>query len=160
MALRKVLLGSVPNHMLVGAAPKTVRGAAPMQRGLSGAASRVPRRQLRLVAYAGARTSYEGLRGLSTEPLSMVAYHAAADEALETILDATDELEEAREDVECEFSSGVMTITRSDGSWVINKQAPNKQIWLSSPVRSVSVALRRAPRLAPLLTRRPGQRPL
>jgi frataxin len=27
-----------------------------------------------------------------------------------------------------------MTVKTSDGSWVINKQPPNKQIWLSSPI--------------------------
>ena len=29
------------------------------------------------------------------------------------------------------------------GTYVINKQAPNQQIWMSSPVRSAAVACRR-----------------
>lgn len=34
--------------------------------------------------------------------------------------------------------SGVLTVKLGDkGTYVINKQPPNKQIWLSSPVRSV-----------------------
>lgn len=34
-----------------------------------------------------------------------------------------------------EFSAGVLTVqVEGKGTWVINKQPPNKQIWLSSPV--------------------------
>lgn len=74
------------------------------------------------------------LQSSSAAP-SALAYHAAADETLETILDAVDDLDQQRDDVECELASGVLTITCWDGSWVINKQAPNKQIWVSSPLR-------------------------
>lgn len=74
------------------------------------------------------------LQSSSATP-SALAYHAAADETLETILDAVDDLDQRRDDVECELASGVLTITCWDGSWVINKQAPNKQIWVSSPLR-------------------------
>ncbi|EGB04706.1 hypothetical protein AURANDRAFT_55119 [Aureococcus anophagefferens] len=70
----------------------------------------------------------------SSKILSMLAYHAAADQTLEAILDAVDDLEQERDDVECELASGVLSIKCLDGSWVINKQAPNKQIWLSSPM--------------------------
>lgn len=72
----------------------------------------------------------------------MLAYHAAADQTLEAILDAVDDLEQERDDVECELASGVLSIKCLDGSWVINKQAPNKQIWLSSPMRCVKRWLR------------------
>ena len=34
------------------------------------------------------------------------------------------------------IQSGVLTLTLGDnGTYVINKQPPNKQIWLSSPLR-------------------------
>jgi len=37
--------------------------------------------------------------------------------------------------VEAEFSAGVLTITHpKNGTYVLNKQPPNRQIWLSSPV--------------------------
>ena len=78
----------------------------------------------------------------SSKILSMLAYHAAADQTLEAILDAVDDLEQERDDVECELASGVLSIKCLDGSWVINKQAPNKQIWLSSPMRCVKRWLR------------------
>ena len=61
-------------------------------------------------------------------------YVALADEALDNILEKADELSDARDDVECELSSGVLTLKTPEGTWVLNKQVPNKQIWLSSPV--------------------------
>ena len=61
-------------------------------------------------------------------------YVALADEALDTILEKADELADERDDVEVELSSGVLTLKTPEGTWVLNKQVPNKQIWLSSPV--------------------------
>ena len=62
-------------------------------------------------------------------------YVALADECLDTILERADELSDERDDVEVELSSGVLTLKIAEtGTWVLNKQVPNKQIWLSSPV--------------------------
>ena len=62
-------------------------------------------------------------------------YVALADECLDTILEKADELSDERDDVECELSSGVLTLKIAGaGTWVINKQVPNRQLWLSSPV--------------------------
>ena len=61
-------------------------------------------------------------------------YVALADEALDTILEKADELSDERDDVEVELSSGVLTLKTPEGTWVINKQVPNRQLWLSSPV--------------------------
>ena len=62
-------------------------------------------------------------------------YVALADECLDTILEKADELSDERDDVEVELSSGVLTLKIAEtGTWVLNKQVPNKQIWLSSPV--------------------------
>ncbi|KAL2197059.1 hypothetical protein P885DRAFT_36460 [Corynascus similis CBS 632.67] len=62
-------------------------------------------------------------------------YHTVADEYLERLLTRLEELQDEREDVEVEFSSGVLTLSLGSdvGTYVINKQPPNKQIWLSSP---------------------------
>jgi len=50
-------------------------------------------------------------------------------ESLEAIIDS---LNDPRYEVE--YSSGVLTLVLGgDGTYVINKQPPNKQIWLSSP---------------------------
>ena len=61
-------------------------------------------------------------------------YVALADEALDTILEKADELSDERDDVEVELSSGVLTLKTPEGTWVINKQVPNRQLWLSSPL--------------------------
>ncbi|OTB04263.1 hypothetical protein M426DRAFT_59106 [Hypoxylon sp. CI-4A] len=62
-------------------------------------------------------------------------YHDLADEYLETILVKYEEMQDAQDDLDVEFSSGVMTVKIPNvGTYVINKQPPNKQIWLSSPV--------------------------
>ncbi|KAI5467012.1 hypothetical protein BGZ63DRAFT_418749 [Mariannaea sp. PMI_226] len=67
--------------------------------------------------------------------LTDAEYHEIADEYLENVLIKFEELQDAREDVDVEFSSGVLTITwPGNGTYVINKQPPNKQIWLSSPI--------------------------
>ena len=62
-------------------------------------------------------------------------YVALADECLDAILEKADELSDERDDVEAELSSGVLTLKIAGaGTWVINKQVPNRQLWLSSPV--------------------------
>ena len=61
-------------------------------------------------------------------------YVALADEALDTILEKADELSDERDDVEVELSSGVLTLKTLEGTWVLNKQVPNRQLWLSSPL--------------------------
>ncbi|KAL2185569.1 Frataxin [Thermothelomyces heterothallicus CBS 203.75] len=67
--------------------------------------------------------------------ISFSEYHNIADEYLERLLTRLEELQDEREDVDVEFSSGVLTLSLGPdvGTYVINKQPPNKQIWLSSP---------------------------
>ncbi len=63
-----------------------------------------------------------------TEP----AFHRIADQALNEIALALD----ARlgETLDVELQEGVLTIDLEDGGrYVVNKHAPNRQIWLSSP---------------------------
>lgn len=67
------------------------------------------------------------------------AYHDIADETLESIQDAFDELFEENpqpnQEVEASLASGVLTIALPPhGTWVLNKQTPNQQIWWSSPL--------------------------
>ncbi len=83
-------------------------------------------------------------------------YHTLADEYLDKLLSRLEKLQDEREDVDVEYSvrrqpapllralahisanriqAGVMTLALGEemGTYVINKQPPNKQIWLSSP---------------------------
>lgn len=69
--------------------------------------------------------------------LTAEEYQQEADRCLETLLDdleaLSDEYPQRLPDVE--LTQGVMTLQVADvGTYVINKQPPNKQIWLSSPV--------------------------
>lgn len=69
---------------------------------------------------------------------SEAQYHAVADETLESIQDSLDDLFELKgndEEVEVSLSSGVLTIAMPPhGTWVLNKQTPNRQLWWSSPL--------------------------
>ncbi|KAK4444435.1 hypothetical protein QBC34DRAFT_415234 [Podospora aff. communis PSN243] len=62
-------------------------------------------------------------------------YHSAADDYMDRLLSHLEALEEQNADMEVEYSAGVMKISfgPESGTYVINKQPPNKQIWLSSP---------------------------
>ncbi|KAI0662619.1 Frataxin [Cubamyces menziesii] len=63
-------------------------------------------------------------------------YHQYADATMDTMLESLENLldEVGDPDSEVEYSSGVLTLKLgSKGTYVINKQPPNKQIWLSSP---------------------------
>mmetsp|Transcript_11946 Transcript_11946/g.19186 ORF Transcript_11946/g.19186 Transcript_11946/m.19186 type:complete len:195 (+) Transcript_11946:233-817(+) len=62
-------------------------------------------------------------------------YHHVADSLLERIEESIDRLAEDGHDVEVSYAQGVLEIELMDkGTWVINKQTPNLQIWWSSPI--------------------------
>lgn len=69
--------------------------------------------------------------------MTVADYHLAADETLERIQDAIDEALEEKgiPEFEVTLASGVLTLVLPPhGTWVINKQTPNQQIWWSSPI--------------------------
>jgi len=67
--------------------------------------------------------------------LSIEQYNILSDEYMDTLVERLEELQEEREDVDVEYSAGVLTLNFPPiGVYVINKQPPNKQIWLSSPI--------------------------
>ncbi|KAF2356557.1 Frataxin [Trinorchestia longiramus] len=69
--------------------------------------------------------------------ISDLDFENVSDETLESLtefLEALVELDCAPQESDVSFSSGVLTLQLgSHGTYVINKQTPNKQIWLSSP---------------------------
>ncbi|KAI5095286.1 frataxin, mitochondrial [Silurus meridionalis] len=79
----------------------------------------------------------------SNRELPEAIYEKLADETLDAMAeyfeDLTDESFTAP-DYDVMFSSGVLTVKvgGDHGTYVINKQTPNRQIWLSSPTRQVS----------------------
>ncbi|CAG2110480.1 unnamed protein product [Medioppia subpectinata] len=74
----------------------------------------------------------------TTQPMDDLTYERIADhtldqltEELEIIVETNDGLKES----DVSLSSGVITLSLGlHGVYVINKQSPNKQIWLSSPI--------------------------
>ncbi|ORY52964.1 Frataxin [Rhizoclosmatium globosum] len=64
-------------------------------------------------------------------------FHEVADIRMQTLLDDFDAIGEKCDapGFDVVYSSGVLTFnTGIAGTYVINKQPPNKQIWLSSPI--------------------------
>ncbi|XP_061192305.1 frataxin, mitochondrial-like [Saccostrea echinata] len=71
--------------------------------------------------------------------LSESEYHAVADETMDSLTEMFEDLPEVAPcdpEYDAQYSSGVLTVKISDkfGTYVINKQPSNVQIWLSSPV--------------------------
>lgn len=77
---------------------------------------------------------------LSTIPtISLVQYEQIAENTLQSLSDYFDSLPTivpCSKQFDVNLADGVLTIVISDdvGTYVINKQTPNKQIWLSSPI--------------------------
>ncbi|RMZ78697.1 hypothetical protein DV737_g3774, partial [Chaetothyriales sp. CBS 132003] len=74
------------------------------------------------------------MRSIRPSDLADNQYHEIADEYLNKLLAVLEAEAEADEGLEVEYSAGVLSIGHKNGTYVINKQPPNKQIWLSSPV--------------------------
>jgi len=73
---------------------------------------------------------------LNISSLSMEDYHTLSDVAMDHLLEELESIVDSlgREDYEVEYSAGVLTLKLgAKGTYVINKQPPNKQIWFSSP---------------------------
>ncbi|GFS00504.1 frataxin, mitochondrial [Elysia marginata] len=78
-------------------------------------------------------------RKLEASPISEIEYENYAEETLDSLTEFFEDLPETEQccdDYDCAYGSGVLTIHLGslDGTFVINKQTPNKQIWLSSPL--------------------------
>ncbi|TFK41389.1 hypothetical protein BDQ12DRAFT_626819 [Crucibulum laeve] len=73
---------------------------------------------------------------INSSTLSIDAYNTLSDSTMDTLLESLEELldEAGVPEYEVDYHAGVLTLILGDkGTYVINKQPPNKQIWLSSP---------------------------
>ena len=62
-----------------------------------------------------------------------LAYNAASERFVECVMDLIDRADsDAVEDTK--FDDGVLNVETEQGTWVLNKQAPKRQLWLSSPI--------------------------
>ncbi|KAG9414688.1 hypothetical protein AC1031_008093 [Aphanomyces cochlioides] len=67
--------------------------------------------------------------------LSESEFTRYSDATLNAILELMDGIEAILPDADITLSQGVLTINLGeDGTWVLNKQGPNRQIWWSSPI--------------------------
>nr|XP_023019183.1 frataxin homolog, mitochondrial [Leptinotarsa decemlineata] len=75
--------------------------------------------------------------GFCTDANLEHSFEKACDETLESLTEFFEELVESRKELEnadISYSSGVLNVNLGKyGTYVINRQSPNKQIWLSSP---------------------------
>ncbi|KAK8086708.1 Frataxin [Apiospora phragmitis] len=76
----------------------------------------------------------EQLKTAKPDELTDQQYHELSDQYLESLLVHLEERQDSSDDIDVEYSSGVMNIKTKHGTYVLNKQPPNKQIWLSSPL--------------------------
>ncbi|KAL2799187.1 hypothetical protein BJX66DRAFT_333482 [Aspergillus keveii] len=62
-------------------------------------------------------------------------FHEYSEHYLNVLLSEIENVQEDGHDIEAEYSAGVLNISVPGvGTYVLNKQPPNKQIWLSSPI--------------------------
>ncbi|XP_065716717.2 tight junction protein 2 isoform X2 [Patagioenas fasciata] len=81
-----------------------------------------------------------------TSSLDETTYEKLAEETLDSLADFFEDLTDkpfTPEDYDVSLGSGVLTVKLGGdmGTYVINKQTPNRQIWLSSPTREQTSAL-------------------
>ena len=85
------------------------------------------------IRWANSTGSVAGMEGYKDAD-----YNNGADGTLEAIHDVLDDIAEAggggEKIEEVSLSAGVLEIDTTEGKFVLNKQAPKHQIWLSSPI--------------------------
>ncbi|KAJ5298890.1 uncharacterized protein N7443_007010 [Penicillium atrosanguineum] len=68
-------------------------------------------------------------------PLTPEEYYEYSEHYFNYLVQQLEKAQEEGSDVEAEYSAGVLNISvPAIGTFVLNKQPPNKQIWLSSPL--------------------------
>ncbi|KAF9962850.1 Mitochondrial chaperone Frataxin [Modicella reniformis] len=87
--------------------------------------------------FATAGLSGSSARALIRSTLTDDEYNAAANNSMDNIVEYFEDLGDKNDipGYDVEYQSGVLTLKLgNEGTYVINKQPPNKQLWLSSPI--------------------------
>ncbi|BFY97415.1 hypothetical protein BsWGS_00455 [Bradybaena similaris] len=101
---------------------------------------RKPRYSLKLFHSAGyCLLMNSDKQALKPSDITEIEYETLVEETLDSLTEYFEDLPDSQtcsEDYDCTFGNGVLTVQIGGkaGTYVINKQSPNKQIWLSSPV--------------------------
>ncbi|KAF9116123.1 Mitochondrial chaperone Frataxin [Mortierella sp. AM989] len=130
--LRQLTTTTFRNCRKVSAAPTVVLSGNFHQTRINGVASRSPS------VYTSSRlySSSNSESHLSTSELSEDDYHTVSDASMDRMVEYFEDLGDEHDipGYDIEYQSGVMTLKLGDkGTYVVNKQPPNKQLWLSSP---------------------------
>ncbi|KAJ2119506.1 hypothetical protein IW147_005820 [Coemansia sp. RSA 720] len=70
-------------------------------------------------------------------PILKDEYHKLSDQTMDELVTFLEDLGDTMEmdDFDVEYTQGVLTLSvGAAGTYVVNKQPPNRQIWISSPV--------------------------
>ena len=106
-----------------------------MHRAMLRVFSRTPLRSSLVQIFPGIFLKRVRLAYTSSHAPPEVDFHKVADDTLECIELSATALEDSVEGFDLSLAMGVLTINLGPkGTYVLNKQAPNKQIWWSSPV--------------------------
>ncbi|XP_037228502.1 frataxin, mitochondrial [Falco rusticolus] len=118
-------------------------GDAPLAGAAVGGRGRTFQQQLRYASEMKSKTvQFANLRNTGTlndtSSLDETTYEKLAEETLDSLADFFEDLTDkpfTPEDYDVSLGSGVLTVKLGGdmGTYVINKQTPNRQIWLSSP---------------------------
>ncbi|KAI1825207.1 mitochondrial chaperone Frataxin [Xylaria intraflava] len=82
-----------------------------------------------------AKLGADDLKSAHPADITEAQFHELADDCIDDLIVKYEKMQDTRTDIDVEYSAGVMTLEIKEiGTYVINKQPPNKQIWLSSPV--------------------------
>ncbi|KAG0330225.1 Mitochondrial chaperone Frataxin [Dissophora globulifera] len=100
-------------------------------------------RSTRAFDFSPAFTSSRSFSSATSEPQYSIGdladddYHTITDECMERMVEYFEDIGDDHDipGYDVEYQSGVMTLKLGDkGTYVVNKQPPNKQLWLSSPL--------------------------
>lgn len=111
--------------------PRAFSTTRPAKKGLSPESEEPP---IPISAQEPSAESIEYNVGGVPADITLEKYHELSDEYLNSLVEKIEQLQEETEDVDCDYDAGVLNIVNGNGTYVINKQPPNKQIWLSSPL--------------------------
>ncbi|KAK8038913.1 frataxin [Apiospora rasikravindrae] len=97
-------------------------------------ATPVPRAFFSTTSRSAKPLTPEQLKTAKPDEITDQQYHELSDAYLDRLLVHLEDRQDTSDDIDVEYSSGVMNIRTKQGDYVLNKQPPNKQIWLSSPL--------------------------
>eukprot|EP00310_Coccolithus_braarudii_P015017 CAMPEP_0183353504 /NCGR_PEP_ID=MMETSP0164_2-20130417/33290_1 /TAXON_ID=221442 /ORGANISM="Coccolithus pelagicus ssp braarudi, Strain PLY182g" /LENGTH=150 /DNA_ID=CAMNT_0025526179 /DNA_START=17 /DNA_END=469 /DNA_ORIENTATION=+ len=94
------------------------------------------RRVLRLSTLHGTHVR-RALSAMSADCVPLDIYHRVSESTLQNLQEVLENFADSNRDadVDVDYAADVLSFNVGERAFVVNKQAPNKQLWLSSPVR-------------------------